>query len=302
MAFSSKPYLLAAGAGLLAVGALAGIVAVTHKPAGPVPASSNPSKGTSAQTAQPQATTPAPSCDPTKTKPLDPVQLAGTWTDEKTGETAEISQKNPGDTTNFTLKSDHAWDGIYKDGKLTFTRKPTADEISHDAPDWARKAVEGSLQWSLEFTPQSVCDVAELKGNWYPGLIRIEEPSGTPAPGMTTSRGSASVAGKGDPIEVDYKPGPQPKMFLFARTTAGRQYIEEFYVGVPTEIELQFEKPHDGKSFPVDLSVGDQKVTLVASKADDEGYIFRTDAFVPRPAAPDKSQVFNPPPPPRRTP
>jgi len=298
MPLLSKP-VLAVGAGIAAAGAVAAIVALTNSPNSP--SSPSPGANTSNAPAAQTSSSNTPACDPNDTAPLDPVQLVGKWTDAQSGKDIEIIQKDPKNATAFTLKADHEWDGTFKDGKLTFTRKPTADEMSHDAPDWARKIVEGSLEWSLEFDHGMTCASPNLQGKWYPGLIKIEENTGQTT-GTTTSRGSATVAGKGDPMNIDYRAPPPPKFFFFARTATGRQYIEEFYVGVPTEVELQFDKPYKEMTYPVELSVGDQKLTLTASKVDKEGYIFRTDAFVPRPTAPDKNQVFNPPPPPKRTP
>ncbi len=95
---------------------------------------------------------------------------------------------------------------------------------------------------------------------------------------------------------------PTPRYFLFARTSAGYQNIEEFYLGVATEIELQFETPYDKPDYHVEVSVGDQKIALTAKKIDPGGYIYRTDAFVPGVAGLDKSDVFDPALPPRKGP
>ncbi len=294
MRLPPKPYLYGAGATVVAAGALAAAITLYNGANAPTPQQGAGSNGNSQQAAD----TTTPACDPNDNAPIDPVQLVGKWTDAQTGKDIEIIQDDPRNTTNFTFKADHQWQGQFKDGKLTFTRKPTADEMSHDAPDWARKIVEGSLEWSIEFAHGLSCATPTLKGTWYPGLIKIEENTGTTT-GQTTSRGSASVAGKGDPIAVEYMAPPPPRFFLFAHTATGRQFIEEFYVGVPTEVELQFDKPYSENTYPVELSVGDQKLSLVANKVDQKGYIYRTDAFVPRPAAPDKGSVFVPPNPPR---
>jgi len=151
--------------------------------------------------AVPQQTASCDTKDPQSGTALSPESIAGQWTDVTTGEIVTVVQKNPADATHFTLKGRHDWEGNLSGGTLTFTRTPTADEMEHTAPEWARKAVEGQVKWSLELNPKDKCGVPELSGKWYPGLIKIEQQQG--ADGSITSQ-HASVAGKGNPVDKRY--------------------------------------------------------------------------------------------------
>ena len=143
------------------------------------------------------------------------------------------------------------------------------------------------------------CGEFALKGPWFPGEIRYDQEAD--ATGKIVKQES-TLLGKGKPIDEIYRLKQTPRYFLYARTSAGRQYIEELYLGVATEIELQFEKPYGKPSYQVELSAGEQKITLTATKIDPKGYIYRTDAFVPGVASLDKNDVFDPALPPKRSP
>ena len=106
------------------------------------------------------------------------------------------------DLANFTLHGSHDWFGTYTNGKLVFKRKPIVDEMSRDAPDWARQAVAGQIEWRLELEPKLVCGVRFITGKWFPGRIKIDE--NTDSAGNITSR-SAKADGDGDPITMRYE-------------------------------------------------------------------------------------------------
>ena len=232
----------------------------------------------------------APVC-PHKGMPLGADKVAGFWADAS-GQQIEIVQKDPKNATAFIFRAAYDWEGSYADGKLTFTRKPTAPEMSRNAPPWARKAVEGQLVWTLVLVPLVRNGTPELCGKWYPGRIEVEEDH---APDGTLTKVNAIVAGKGDPIPMLYGPPPGPHIFLYAETVQGRQSVDEFYVGVATYVEAQFDTPLDQPTVDVNLSVGGKTLKLVAKKIDDDGHIFRTDPFVPAPAASTETMWGNSP-------
>lgn len=78
--------------------------------------------------------------------------------------------------------------------RLTFTRKPTAEEMSPKAPEWARQAVAGKLEWRLELDVFE-CPDLQLIGKWYPGELRWSERGGAR---------DASVAGRGEPRDYTF--------------------------------------------------------------------------------------------------
>lgn len=161
--------------------------------------------------ARAQAPAPAPAStncdanDPNSGAPIPPEQLAGKWKDMTSSGTIEIVPKDPKDKVNFVLHGTHDWQGTYKDGKLTFTRKPLADEMEKTAPAWARQAVQGQIEWSLELDARDKCGVPDLSGKWYPGLIKVDEEKDS---GGKVLSQKASVAGKGTPVDMHYTQQP----------------------------------------------------------------------------------------------
>src|SRR5205085_1709053 len=95
------------------------------------------------------------------------------------------------------------WDGHVVLGetgrptRFTFTARPTWDELSHEIPEWARRQVEGGVEWKLELEhdeAECVCVDAVLHAKWYPGEVRWsgDGPSG-----------KARITGPGRPIEFE---------------------------------------------------------------------------------------------------
>ncbi len=92
------------------------------------------------------------------------------------------------------------WIGTYREptdtesGKLVFTRKPAAHEMSAKAPKWAREAVAGQLEWRLELDVFE-CPDFRLVGKWYPGELRWSERGGAR---------EATVSGPGTPVDYTF--------------------------------------------------------------------------------------------------
>jgi hypothetical protein len=144
------------------------------------------------------------SCDPAAPQAgvsVGAALLAGQWTDQASGAQVEIAPDRPAGTTRFRMTGRHAWEGTFAEGRLTLRRQPAASEMDHLAPQWAREAVQGKLEWRLELEPRLICGRVVLRGRWYPGLIRFREAQGS---GAEATPSQASVAGDGRPIDITY--------------------------------------------------------------------------------------------------
>jgi hypothetical protein len=179
------------GGAIVAAATATGLL-LTH-PKSPSPATPSPQQIAVASAASPPAQQ-AGQC-PTGT-PLDLSDIAGDWVDARSGAKVTIVAKGGSGSTAFTLHGAHDWDGSYAGGKLTFTRKPLAAEMDLRAPEWARKTVEGQIEWSMELTAIAGAG-KHLCGPWYPGLMKIDTQIGQ-------ENGSASVVSKGDPVAIDF--------------------------------------------------------------------------------------------------
>ena len=191
----------------------------------------------------------------------------------------------------FLFKAQHEWKGLYDGGTLTFRRTPTVAEMSPVAPIWARLAVLGKIEWKLVLKPHQDCAGLVLEGDWFPGELKFKEIETTD--GKVASE-TASVIGIGTPIHLIFRKSAPSHLFLYAVTAHGLLNIDELFPGVATIIEVQFDSPSATREWPVTVAVGDNKLQLVARRNDQRGYIFRTDAFVPKSAAVAKDQVFDP--------
>ena len=227
--------------------------------------------------------------DDSKPRPLTIDELAGEWTATKIGDDQTLKTK-------VKLKADETGkrlilEGKYKDwkqegevanGKVVFTRKPTADQMSEKAPKWAREDVQnqGELKWRLELKGEFRNRKAHLEGKWFPGEFEWRTAKGAHPDMPLPMDKQVRYLGEGKPVDVEFKK-PMPKFFLYAKCVNGLQSITDLYLGVPTLIEAQFEPEYDGDEYPVTLKSGDQELKLTARKIDKKGIIFRTDLFVP---------------------
>src|ERR1700682_2098854 len=98
--------------------------------------------------------------EPPRIESLNVDEMRGDWKAEKIGD-----KESPEDDIVIKFKDEKSqqlvvegkykdWeaDGAVADGKIAFTRKPKAAEMSDKAPQWARDkiAAEGKLKWKLE--------------------------------------------------------------------------------------------------------------------------------------------------------
>jgi hypothetical protein len=222
-----------------------------------------------------------------KVRPLTIDEMPGEWKEVK------IGTEEPKDTkVKIKFKDENsktlALEGKYKDweqdgdvadGTVTFTRKPSADEMSEKAPKWARDkvAAEGKLKWKLELKAEAREKGAHLEGNWFPGELKW---SG--APGSTS--GEATYLGPGKPLEVKFK-SPNAEVFLYARCVTGLQRVPRFYTSVPMVIQAAFDEPLADLTQEVKVTVGGQELKLTAKRDAFDYRVFFTETVVPSGAA-----------------
>jgi hypothetical protein len=225
--------------------------------------------------------------------PLYADAIEGTWVDVDTGALAVIEKTPGGNDTDFTLKARHEWTGSFDGGrtaeqarapaKLTFKRKPKPEEMSQANPEWARKKVEGTLEWSLELDAKlrtSDCGTQDdfvLEGKWFPGEIKATEE--TDASGKITKQ-DASVIGKGKPIDIKYR-APKVNIQLLAQTVVGPVHVDYFFYGVPTVVEAIFDQPLADATVPVVLTVEGSEIKLRAKRDATDYRRFVTDTILP---------------------
>lgn len=138
-------------------------------PASPAPAQEAADKAAASGTAAPAAKEKPPECRKVLLE-----EAVGVWRDFKSGEPFAIVHEG-GKVRLHT--NTRVWDGGYNEAapcgepRLTFRYKPTPEEMNPEAPPWARKAVEGQLEWTIELREPMRCSGGELEGGWKPGEI-----------------------------------------------------------------------------------------------------------------------------------
>lgn len=127
----------------------------------------------------------------------DPAPLvSGKWRSSD-GEVVTISQSSDG---RIALAGKHDdWRGTLQPGKagerarLRFTRQPSADEMDAAAPPWVRQAVQGKVEWVLEFD-LTECPL-KLSGRWYKGRIAWKD----------NDKSSPKVLDRGEGVAISYE-------------------------------------------------------------------------------------------------
>jgi hypothetical protein len=218
----------------------------------------------------------ASSCDAQSGSPFAPESIAGTWLDADSRAPFVISQPDPKSATTLEAKGSHDWDGGYQNGKLTFTRKPRADEMSDAAPLWARELMEGEIQWTLELDPQIKCGTPTLKGKWYPGAIKFTEEYDEQG---NLTRKEATSDGKGKPIDVEFRRQIIARTFLYVKGVFHTFLVDTLWQDVPLFVGVAFIEPNPAAEYPVSIKIGDQKIDLVAKPVDDKHKYFETGTF-----------------------
>jgi hypothetical protein len=213
-------------------------------------------------------------------QPLPPEQIAGPWIDVDTGLSSDI-EAAANNTTDFRFKGKHQWDGSLAGGKLTFKRKPAANEMSEAAPEWAREQVAGTLEWSLELEAKLrvKCGGASelvLQGQWFPGELKFVEESDASG----NVKQEASVIGKGKPIDVKWR-APNAEIQLLAQTVVGPMRVSRLFYDVPTVIEAVFDQPLSDASVLVTVTIDGKEVKLTARRDPTDYRRFTTGTVLP---------------------
>jgi hypothetical protein len=129
---------------------------------------------------------------PSKDK-IELEDVMGVWRDTEDHEPFVITSEDPGFEAYKNKLKLHTmkriWKGRYESfdegdirrvesARIVFHYKPKAEEMNPEVPLWARKAVEGELEWKLELNEddQETCGgPRRLDGKWYPGEISWNE-------------------------------------------------------------------------------------------------------------------------------
>ncbi len=82
------------------------------------------------------------------------------------------------------------------DPQVLMTYKPKAEEMNPDIPEWARKKIEGELEWQLEIEVAGTCGTPHLTASFYPGEVKWREDGEGQKDGVW-------VEGKGRAREID---------------------------------------------------------------------------------------------------
>jgi len=79
-----------------------------------------------------------------------------------------------------------------QNARLVFRYKPTFEEMNPDIPEWARRSIEGDLEWEIELDAPKRCGAPELVGHFFPGEVKWREKA-------EDGDKSAKVTGRGEP-------------------------------------------------------------------------------------------------------
>jgi hypothetical protein len=138
-------------------------------------------------------------------------ETIGLWRIKETDSTFVIVQEEPGlDIHGYKLEAhtgDRVWKGEYsvfeegdirrsQNARVVFKYKPKAKEMNPEIPEWARKKIEGQLEWQIELDEAGFCGDPYLKGYLFPGEVKwSKDKEGGPV--KITDRG------KPRPIELE---------------------------------------------------------------------------------------------------
>lgn len=156
---------------------------------------------------------------------------------------------------------------------LTLHFTPTSDKAGYSGP--AGDLLSGT--WRFFADPIRMRD-GEDKGRV--GYFRRDAQN----PNLTTQSAA----------EVWFRPNPPAQLKFFAVGVFGLVKLTNLYPGVPTIVEAIFDSPQDFDTCPVEVKVGDQKLTLTAHRDIENARRYVTDPFLPgtdnRPSPPPSAR------------
>jgi hypothetical protein len=217
-----------------------------------------------------------------KVVPLNIEEIQGEWSEEEIGDdkapegaiTIKADETSSEDLVLDGKYTDWDQEGHFAEGKITFVRKPTAEQMSEKAPLWARQKIEaeGKLKWKLELKAEKREGEYCLEGKWFPGEFKWNSAGGRGAE-------EASYLGPGKPLEVKFR--KPPVVLIFARCVGPPKLVDKIYLNVPTFIELGFQGPSEKAEKPITIEITGKPTKLTAKRLETDKRIFRTDVFVP---------------------
>ncbi len=107
----------------------------------------------------------------------------------------------------YTNDAQRIWKGKYHaaeehgaEAMVTLSYTPKSEEMNSDIPKWARKQIEGELEWKMELHQDGTWGTPRFIAKFYPGEVEWDEKA------LESEEKSAWVIGKGKPREYTYKP------------------------------------------------------------------------------------------------
>jgi hypothetical protein len=214
-------------------------------------------------------------------------QFYGIWREKKHDGAYVISPLAPSDPQSKDLVKLRGRFATWEDGQITlgkdsqptrlkFSYKPKWSEMNPTIPEWARRRIEGKLEWKLELetvekAEQCSCSCIAVAGSWYPGEVRWKD-EGDPE--------AVRVTGRGDPVKIELRHAkPMPLVLVFVKTRDDPILVEHFYGDVPHFLGVFFDEPCNDERYPLTVSVGGQTLDLEATPFDEERKRFDTGTF-----------------------
>lgn len=108
-----------------------------------------------------------------------------------------------------------------QNSRLVFKYKPKAEEMNPEIPEWARKKIEGELEWQLELSDAGSCGSPALTGYFFPGEVKWNKDE---------VDGPVKIIDRGKPRELDLEHIGQYEFDLVSRPVLhvhlGNQQVE----------------------------------------------------------------------------
>lgn len=207
-----------------------------------------------------------PSPEPAGKLKLDLYEVLGVWRFKDDDKPFVIVQEDPEFEAYPNRLEAHTgnrvWKGRYtsfdegeaardQNARMVFRYQPKAVEMNPEVPLWARRAVEGKLEWRLELDEAGTEIDPELSVKWYRGRIRWEDGGGA---GRT-----AEVSGDG-----------VPQLF---------RLVPDYDIQIEDRdsivLSISLGGAHDPATDPIEALIKGQrffiKVTLPANVAEEQG-------------------------------
>lgn len=230
-------------------------------------------------------TRPAPT-----TQPITAQDIQGVWKD---GEEA-VEIRAAGNTITFQGK--YLWSGLFDPptGALELSRIPSADEMSPNAPLWARERVYGRLRWSMKLkVGRDAGGIIVFTGTRDLGKIEWQEHKDEFTGQVTHQIAAVGPADDQSNTITITRTGPLiPKVsyLRFVRKLDDSYFLVEGAMNYeePLYVEIWYDIDPKKESEDLTLNLGAGKTRpITVRRAPGEERIFRSEAFyLAKPATP----------------